>query len=441
MALPKIRPINEEKEKKPLEQTLPSLEDIEESIVPIDELEEDYDFEDVVTEVDKEFTQKMLDEYENHVDDQKHKDPMVYDEIIDSDKYIDKKEKKIIPTGGKKSKRSIKAGDFDSRKNLLAKTRVIQTITMLVLVVLFVLGLKNTFFPSNNYSRAEIERLAQRAVGNYGFPSERGQAFVEDFIEVYLSIDPANPARTNELNFFYTGDYKPSTSSNYRMTTSKSTEQVILISPKVYEVTPLSDYSTMYKVKAFVSDTTGTKSEGTVSAGRWLSFAVNVYYNEDQDSLAITQDSPSIVPNYNVDKVQNVPTPELLGNGTVNTEILSTLTPTIDGYVNAYATSSISSHNEIVQYIPENATVDLYSGFGGAVEVKSKDNRNIKKVVYNTTNANEYKVDVEVTWVDKAATGDDNEVSYTSKYVMTIIRTSDSKYLVTGFKPFLYYMK
>lgn len=437
LSLPKINrnlPKPEEKERKmPVLGEMPSLDEWD-NIEPVED-EEEYE----IIEEEEYLEEELLEEAEKSYDDSKISDPMIYDDEHEEE-YIDYKERKVKPMGGKKSKRIIKAGDFDERKNTMVVAKVIRTVTLSVLVILFGLGIKNTFSPANNFSRAEIQNIARNAVGSYGFPNERGRSFAEDFMQEFLTVDKGDPSRAHGLSYYYTGSYDSSSINTDRMKLGQKTTQKILVQPRVYEMTPITEYSTLYKVSAYVTDTTGLLADGTQRAGRWVAFAINVYYDELTDTLAITPDSPTLIPRYEVATQSNVPQIEALGNGDTNREMLEVLTPTIDGYVHAYASASLSSHNEIMQYIPKDSLPELYSGFGGSVEVRGRNSNNIQKVIFNTDNPDEYKVAVTVEWMDTASTQEDNAITYNSDYVMTISATADGKFLVTGFKPY-YYIK
>ena len=117
------------------------------------------------------------------------------------DKFVDKKEMKIIPIGGKKAR----AKDFDKRKNTLTPLKLFRILLILVVLALFGFGIKNTFFPSNNFSKDEITQIAKTAVGETGFPTQKGQAFAEEFLKYYLTLDSNDKANQDVLVRFYSG--------------------------------------------------------------------------------------------------------------------------------------------------------------------------------------------------------------------------------------------
>lgn len=363
------------------------------------------------------------------------------EEKLKEDKFIDKKKKKLIPFGGKKSKRSkklVKSSDFDDRKNKLAKTKVIQFFILAVIAILFLLGLKNTFMPSHVYTADQIRDFAAQGSGQTGFPRERGKAYVESFMEVYLELDRAKPENIQMLSYFY-GEEKFANSNSHilNMRWNSETKQKVIIPPRVFEVDLLNEYSAQYKVSSYVSNTDGKAVSGNEPIGRWLSFSVNVYYDKESDSMVITPDSPSIIPAYRITNQSVVPERAPLGTS-INKEILPALSPTINGFIEAFAKSSMESHDSVLQYIDDSDNVALYDGFGGSVELNGDPEGAIKKVIYNTESG-VYLADLTVEWIDVAASQGDHQVEYTSRYIMEIKPIADGKYAVSSFVPYTYY--
>ena len=365
-----------------------------------------------------------------------------YEEDIEQDKkFIDKKKKKLIPFGGKKSKKKkIKTSDFDERKNVLSQTKIIRLLVMLVLFFLFVFGIKNTFFPSHVYTDEQIRGFAREGAGQTAFPRERGEAFVTDFMTAFLTFDRTRPELYDILSYYYGEENFGQVGANsMTMAVGPDSKQHIIIGPSVAQVDLLSDTSALYKVSAYVSNVDGAEVSGTESAGRWVSFAVNVYYDVKTDSLAITRESPSVIPTYAVFKQTDVPNRLPLGNGTVNAEIAPALNPTINGFVQAYAEASLASHESILQYISDKNDIKLYDGFGGSVMLNGSPDTAIRKTIYNGDDGI-FRVDVEVDWVDAVANGGkENQVTYVGRYIMRVQPEGNGKYSVSSFVPYTYF--
>lgn len=360
---------------------------------------------------------------------------------LEEEKFIDKKKKRLIPFGGKKSKKGkkfVKSSDFDDRKNKLAKTKIIQFSMLAFIIILFLLGLKNTFIPSHVYSDEEIRQFAAEGAGQTGFPEDRGRAYVESFMDVYLTFDRTKPELTKMLSHFYGEELTNEESIKFNTRRNSESKQHVITPPRVFEVELFTEYSAQYKVSTYVSNTDGEEVSDGEPVGRWLSFAVNVYYDVEKDSLIITPDSPSIIPAYRIIDQAVIPERYPLGNGEVNKEITPALTPTINGFIEAYAESSVDSHESVLQYIDDKDDINLYDGFGGSVEINGEPADAISKIVYNNDDG-VYRADVTVNWVDVAASQGDNQVEYTSRYIMRIAPIGEGKYAVSSFVPFNYY--
>lgn len=448
--------LNESSKKE--EQGLPSFEEtlpeddfkslpVEETLYHVEESEKEEN-EEVYKEIEKVEEPRELPKVEEKVKEENYQTEEDYNPDYEEDvkelhkeKFIDKKNKKIVPFGGKKSKKKIfvKSSDFDDRKNKLAKTKLTQFFIISLTVIMFFVGLKNTFLPSHVYTDEQIRQFAAEGAGQTGFPRERGQSFVENFMKSYLEIDPAKPELIQTLAYYYGVSEEGASNLNNlapNIQTSNKTKQKILIAPQIYDVKLTADNSAIYKVTTYVSNTDGSATKENRNDGRWLSFAVNVYYDKEKDTLAITPDSPSIIPAYRIEEPANVPNPVSLGDP--NLDILPALTPTINGYIEAYAKSSVESHESIIQYIDDKNDISLYDGFGGSLELDGEPSEAIDKVVYDTSEGL-YTAILTVKWIDSSALQNDFSLRYTSKYKMEIKSIEDGKYAVQSFAPYTYF--
>lgn len=451
MSLPTLD--NNDKKKKDKMPNLPVMPNIDDSEIEempeeqfktldVDEVYEDEDYEnEELYEQEKYEELPVMNKDESnsmYLDDEEDYNPD-YEEDLEKeneDKFIDKKNKRLLPFGGKKSKRKVTSSDFDDRKNILAKTKILRTIVMFFMIVIVLIGLRNTFFPNHIYTSDQIKQFAREGAGQTGFPSERGKAFVEHFMEAYLTLDRSDPDLLEVLSYYYGVDKSARLdTARLNIVVGRNVKQKILVQPKVYEINLLTPYSTQYKVSTYVSSTDG---ETELSKGRWLSFVVNVYYDAETNSLAITRDSPTIIPAYRIAQESVIPPRMPLGNGNVNQDIAPALNPTINGFVEAYAKSSIESHESILQYIDDKNDIDLYDGFGGAVKLKDTPANSIQRVIYDSDDGI-YRADLTIDWVDTRATGEDGSITYRSRYIMRIKPIGDGKYAVSSFVPFNYY--
>lgn len=356
----------------------------------------------------------------------------------DDDKFINKNKKKIIPMGAKASK--IRARDMDKRKNKAVAIKLVRFIAVIITLFIIFVGIKNTYFPKQIYTPEEIVNISLSAIGNTGFPLERGRALAEEFLKYYVSGDVSDMANKQLLSEFYNGRHSTSNSISGDKRDFAEVKQKAITDPIMFEEKSYSSYNGIYKFSVLMSDSDGaTLGNDSKLRAHWMSFAINVFYDKDTDTMSIHPDSPTIIPTYKIASSSIIPFEEPLGNGVVNDDMIKTLTPTIDGFITAFAKVTDKSHNEIDQYIPAKQPIELISGFGGELKVSGKNRDSIKKTVYNTDDPNIWKVDVKVDWVSEQVTGVSSV--YPSRYVMTIQRTSDDVYLVTKFSPYVYEKK
>lgn len=368
-------------------------------------------------------------------------------------RWVSKKKKKIIPTGGKRAKK-IKNKDVDNRRDKKKLQNFVWLIFLLVILSFLGLGIKNTFFPDGKFTVAEIQKIVKSTVGDTGFPLEKGRAYSQEFLYNYLNSTDDKGAQ-EILNRFYTGSASNSASGSSstgksvpssiqsktddgQMSTSQvKVAQKPALMPILFEEKAISSYSAIYKYSVYMTNTDGsTRNAENDLTGSWMSFSVSVYYDKSNDTVSIVE-APTVVPTYAIKKPDQLPKERALGNGREDTKALTTLTPTIHGFIKAYALSSTTKHDIIDQYITDPKNPDLTAGLGGTMQLEN-DVSSIKKTVYDTDDQNTYKVDVTVTWQNIQVTPKGSGVSFTSHYVMTIQNMGNGVYRVSSFKPYMY---
>lgn len=361
----------------------------------------------------------------------------------DPDKFINKKKLKIKPFGGKKSKQKDKnyarAKDFDDRKNSLTLVRLLRLLMIVIVLGLFGMGIKNTFFPAHVYTQEDISVIAQQAIGQTGFPMNRGRAFAEQFTQAYFEFNTEDDNSGKVLNSFYKG--RGETAAGAIEKNGKNIQKV-LVPPKVFSENAVSENIAYYYVNTLVSDRHGNSfnSNGEQSS-KWIALAVTVYFDTDTQELSIAKDSPQIIPSYEVGDVSVQPDAEILGTGQAVPDLYDTMKPTIDGFLKAYANSSTESHAEIDQYVKAEPDPSLYAGFGGKFKIPDETLDSSTATIYpvsESENNNEWKVDLTVTWEDITSVDIRDNLSYKGRYVMTLEKTKDGKYFVTAFRPYVY---
>lgn len=378
-------------------------------------------------------------DFEDNLD--KQAESALYDAEPDEEEYIDYEEEQIVPLGGEKTKKSLRAKDVDKRVNQKTITLVIRGFAFLVIGVLLILGVKNTFFPERNYTKEQVEGIALNAVGDTGFPINNGRSFATEFLKFYLSVDSSDPQSFAANNKRLAAFYGLSNSTTVIRTNSKygdKVKQQILTGPFTVQEFSISPNLARYDLNVLVTDKDGNSNdEKGNSTAEWLTFSINVYYNEENKTFHIHNSSPTLVPNYNIGKSDSLPPEDVVGNGTkIKDELVKEFDPTIIGFIKAYGESSLENHSMIVQYVPRNPSTELISGFAGKFNIKN--NNDVVYGIYETDNPNEWKVSMTVNWRDTSSTNSDNEISHKGKYIMTINRNSEDLFTVSKFVPYTY---
>lgn len=357
------------------------------------------------------------------------------------DEFIDKKKRRMIPLGGKKSKKKVKAKDFDNRKNQLTTVRLLRLFMMIFFVGVFIFGAKNTFFPSHVYTKEDIENISLAAIGQTGFPVEKGQAFAEQFTQAYFNLDSEDDNSKKILSSFYGGSTK-SDSQPGAVTNVGKAKQNVLVTPTTFNRGTAGENIGFYHVATLISDRNGQKfnDKGETTA-KWVGLAVTVYYDKKTDQLTIAKDSPQLIPSYSVASNLQLPQGEKLGTGQSSSDKYEEMAPTINGFLKAFGNATPESHADIDQYVKSDPEPEVYHGFGGKFAVREDELSGTKAEIYPVSageDNKEWKVDLDLRWHDTSANTNDNDTSYRGRYIMTLEQSKDGKYFVSTFRPYVY---
>lgn len=350
------------------------------------------------------------------------------------DNYLDEKNMLLKPFGRKRPKKDV--SEFDARKNRQKKTAIVQFIFLALVALLVGSGLKNAIIPPDEMTQEEVQSIVDKSMGETGFPISQGAGFAQDFMKAYLAIDPANRISTRALGYFYTGSLAEDPSQLNR-STSATFKQTVLYGPTLYNSRAVSPTSGSFVFGALVQpESADFKAPADGSAAKWSFFTVNVFYDKATGGMYVTGDSPSVTPATAVANARSVPRPDVLGTEDAPDEVLSAVAPTINGYVRGYAKATAQSNEELRQYVIPNPTPDLLNGLGGRYTLPEDDTTAITYEVFATANPSEVKAKVVVNWTDEVSAGVAS--TYTSTYAMTLQKQSNGMYLVSKFAPYLY---
>lgn len=384
--------------------------------------------------------------------------------------------------------KSIRADQLSASRDTLLGRKVVSWAVVGSLLLFSGLGVKTLIDPPTGMTQNDVLNLLEQTPQYTKFPMEAGQGIATDFMRAYLNVN-SDEASNQVRSYFYTGslegdpkdigvgaDSGPQVTPNRAGTGTFS--QKVLYGPTVYKATPVSKNSASYTVGAFVKSAEVTKgkdgkmtyksntSESKQKENHWIFFNVNVFHDDATNSFSISQDSPSLVPSEDIVSQRNVPNPAPLGEQVSDSSINDSIRSTVNGFVQGYSKSTPEEHSAVDQYIVSNPDPSLTNGLGGQYKIAKSSGVQYETFTKDTKNNSQLKVRVAVTWVqdasqnskssssdssssDSSSSSDDSDattstskeksqVTYTSRYVMTLDKTADNRYLVSKFAPELY---
>jgi hypothetical protein len=345
--------------------------------------------------------------------------------------FVDSKSKKLKPFG----KKNIKVSDLDDRKDLSGSRKATQIVVIAGVVSLIAFGAFKTFWPQESLTPDDVRSISLEANGEIGYPTQRAEGFAKSFIEAYLTVDNRNETSKTVIASFYGAENNAPTRSE-----SSDLVQKIITGPIVFDSTPISQSSGNFTIGALVSTAgEGTKNPDTDPTNtRWAVFSVNVFYSAKSDSFAVTPDSPTVLPPESIKPSSEVPGADSLGEK-VDNNVNESIKSTVTGFVKAFQESTETSHSAMDQYVIASAPPELMKGLGGKFTFENPEDpdSSINYEAFQPAAGGELKVIVDTKWTTRA-NNSEASISYASKYVMTLEKQGNGKYLVSKFAPFYY---
>ena len=344
--------------------------------------------------------------------------------------FIDKKNNKLKPFGGPKSK--LKVSDLDPRRNLRRQTKTVWFVTIALVLAGTVAGWYQIIYPAPTLNKQDVESIVAVSSGEIGYPTERAGGFAQDFVTTFLDVNNTADSET-ALAQFYSGT--ESTQDLDTRVTNSEYKQSVVFGPTIYDSQALTPYSGRFTVGAMVRPDV-VKGEAADTTARWVYFNVNVYYDADTDSFTIPNGSPTMVPSPTTGQRSNLPQEDELGDQ-VDTDLKQLAAPTIVGFVKAFAISTPENHISLDQYVVSNPDPSLLTGMGDQFELVGADNGDIDYTIYDPgTEGAVLKVEANLTWRLQSGEGESNaRIDYNSKYIITLELQSNDKYLVSKIAP------
>jgi hypothetical protein len=367
--------------------------------------------------------------------------------------FVDKKNKKVEPFGGKKS--SIKVNDLDRRKNMRQNAIIVQAVVIVLFVATLGFAAKNAFFPPVGLTQEDVQSIVYGTTGTTAFPVEQGGYFAESFMQAYLEYAPGQDDASSILQYFTRGALEPGGIIDGTVV-GQNFKQTIVNGPIVYRSQPVTDSSAIYTVGSLVkventvpgttdgaantpvdstSEDNGTQSNAASGDLVWKYYSISVYFDEEKNAFAIAS-KPTIVPTPEVLTTGDVPTAAPIGLGEeIPAETLSQVSPTIYGFLSAFRESDATNYDQLIPFLGEDPDTALLNGLGGVYNFKGgKANDQSVQIKAYGTETTLIKAVVEVTWVQTVA---GSFVESKSSYVMDIQPISGG-YDVTRFIPLAY---
>ncbi len=367
-----------------------------------------------------------------------------------SEDFVDKENLKLKAFGsgkGGKSKKTAKVGDFDARKNMEGQRKIYRGVFIAAIVAIVGFGAYQTFLPQEALSTEEVESIAAAAVGETGFPTTKGEGFAISFIDSLLNLEPGQDglaSRSAALSYFYGtgGDSRPADSA---LTSVGNIRQQVVYGPVALDSTPLTANAASYEIAVLIKTTdvdapvqTGVQGNEQIAASlRWVSFNVNVYYDEAKNSFAIAPNSPTLLPAPSVEPPSALPASEPLGDSVDNYP--ESIRATVIGFLSGYRESTKTNFDKILQYIGTDADEALRDGLGSRYEFANAgdpaSSTDISVFAPNgEADLSELKIQLTVDW--RVPAGDDSGVVIPSHYVLTLQSSNGVDYTVTKFAPY-----
>lgn len=357
--------------------------------------------------------------------------------------FIDKKARKLKPYGGAKSKRKD-INSYDQRQNRRQKAAMVQFGVLGLLSLLVLFGFYNAVIPKKQLGVDDVNAIIAANEAALSFPIERGESLTEDFLKAYLEVTPEDISKGDPLlGYFYTGTLGGDVSST--MTPSGGFLQRILVAPKVYKVTPITEYSAAFEATALVESyvapgsqqPSGAAGEGEATGPKWVSYNVNLYYDKDTDTISVTKDSPTLLPPIAIGNGSEIPEEKLPGTGVTNDTLDAEVQSVVFGYLEAFAAASAENHTNLDQYLPrDNKDTSLFRGLNGKYKLDGTPDTAIEYKAYETEDPNVVRVDATVNWVDSI--DDLNKATYKSRYLIELEKQDNGQYLVIYMAPRFY---
>lgn len=352
------------------------------------------------------------------------------------DTFIDEKNMRLKPFGRTTGRRA-RVGEFDSRKNLRQRSKMVQWVVIGLLLILVLLGIKNSLLPPASLSKAEVETIVAESMGDQGFPLTWGAGFAQDFLQAYLT-QSSDPNAKTVLEYFYGGVEGGGGGAN--ITNSYYLKQTIVSGPTLYNMRARGPSSANY-VFAVLLDSSSTYADDAEAMeeatrngkAKTTYFNVNVYYNAEGDYFVVDPESPTVTSPVTSGGSKNLPDSDLALRDTASQEEMDAARPVVVGFMKGYAVSTPVDHINLDQYIVPDPPAALLQGLGKRYQLSGADEQGVQFTLYTTEVPGVLEAEVKVTWREQISSTVYQDIP--SVYLMTLEKQANGKYLVSNFTP------
>ena len=287
----------------------------------------------------------------------------------------------------------------------------VRVIAVTLFVILFGIGMKNTFLPPKVPGPDQVVSVVNENNNVLGFPVGEGSIFVQEFAIAYLTVERVEGKIPEEEMKKYVSENKAA-AVIASMEDEEQGKQNITNGPFVSPIVEqIDEYNAIFTVSAQIN-------------GKWIYLDVPVHAGEDKKSFVVSG-SPSFVSPPATDT-------EFVNDIEPRTKDAETTIEVEDDIETFFRAWGASDSDTLARLIAPSATPEVTLGLRGAVELSQITEMNIFEASDNT-NPNVREGTARVVWISVKGEEDRN-TTYTQDYNFVVERLDDGRWYVKDVK-------
>ena len=293
------------------------------------------------------------------------------------------------------------------RKNVF----IVKIILSGIILILGIMGGKALFFPTQFPSPQQVISAVRGDLAITKFPVNKANSFVIDFVKTYLTVTSGS---ASEKDLALAKFSSPAVMDAMQMSVRNdpnvegSVEQTLLAEPVITGVDAIDDNNAVFTVQSHLS------------SGTTLLLSIPVYYNEKNNSMAISAPA-SILPAIGL---AEVPTENHKIEWSTDNDVVQSFQPDLENYLAAWADSN---SDLITRYLTNNATLAAKTGLNKTVVFSKLNSLTVQLKEENVdANMTEREALFSVDWSDVNAPN----IVYSQSYLLEIVRQPDKRWYV-----------